>query len=91
MAFKLKQIVPWGRSYEEYVKMFSLDSPQLKLKILSVADGPASFNCELTSKGGNITSIDPLYQFTARQIHCRINAAYAAVIEETRRNKDKFA
>ncbi|MBD2155211.1 SAM-dependent methyltransferase [Leptolyngbya sp. FACHB-16] len=43
----------------------------LQKTILSVADGPASFNAEGTSLGCKIQSIDPLYIFTAEQIRKR--------------------
>jgi hypothetical protein len=90
MKFELNKIITWGRSYDEYVNMFSLNDNQLKLKILSVADGPASFNYKLTSKGGNVTSVDPLYQFTSQQIQTRIAEVYDPVLEETRKNKNKL-
>lgn len=90
MKFKLNKIVPWGRSYDEYVKMFSLDNNTLKLRILSVADGPASFNYKVTSKNGNIVSIDPLYQFTSYEIKSRIDEVYETVLKKTQKNKDKF-
>ncbi|MAD80187.1 MAG: SAM-dependent methyltransferase, partial [Planctomycetaceae bacterium] len=32
------------------------------------ADGPASFNAELTARGGSIVSCDPIYEFTADEI-----------------------
>jgi hypothetical protein len=70
--------------------MFSLTSKQLKLNILSVADGPASFNCELTSKDGSVTSIDPLYKYTKQQLKSRIDEVFETVLEEARRNKNKF-
>jgi len=29
MAFTLDKIIPWGRTYDEYVKMFDLDEVEL--------------------------------------------------------------
>jgi hypothetical protein len=37
MPFKLEQVVPWGRSFEEYASMFSLNTNDLKKKFLDVA------------------------------------------------------
>ena len=37
MGFKLDNVVPWGRSFDEYVKMFNLTDDELKLHILCCA------------------------------------------------------
>ena len=41
--FTLEQVVPWGRSFDEYCNMFALSSDDLALRILGCGDGPASF------------------------------------------------
>ncbi|GBF82948.1 hypothetical protein [Aphanothece sacrum] len=64
MAMQLKNVIPFGRSFDEYVKMFHLSALDLSKKILGVADGPASFNSEATKQGFSVTSIDPIYEFT---------------------------
>ena len=69
--------------------MFSLSPDDLKRKILGCGDGPASFNAELIERGGNITSVDPIYHFSADQIRQRINETYD-VIGQNRKNQDKF-
>ena len=51
MSFTLSDIVPWGRSYDEYLRMFGLGDAELRLRILGCADGPASFNAEGTRRG----------------------------------------
>lgn len=48
MPFVLDQVVPWGRSFDEYVRMFALTDADLNRSILGCADGPAAFNAELT-------------------------------------------
>jgi len=90
MAFLYKNIVPWGRSYDEYRCMFSMTDHDLNLKILGCGDGPASFNCEMYKKGRIAVSIDPIYQFSAKQIEQRINETYKEVIGQTSQNTDKF-
>jgi len=70
--------------------MFSLSAADLDGTILGVGDGPASFNCELTRRGGRIVSIDPLYQFTAAEIQGRIAQTYDRILEQTRSNLDEF-
>jgi hypothetical protein len=48
--------------------MFSLNPADFERKIMGCGDGSASFNAELTKRGGNITSVDPVYYFSADQI-----------------------
>jgi len=40
MGFTLAKVVPWGRSYDEYIRMFSLTEADLGLRILGCGDGP---------------------------------------------------
>jgi hypothetical protein len=47
MAMQLNQVVPFGRSLDEYRAMFSLSDDDLGKEIVCVADGPASFNAEM--------------------------------------------
>jgi hypothetical protein len=90
MGFKLEKIVPWGRSYDEYVSMFSLTEADLGLRILGCGDGPAAFNSTLTKRGGNIISVDPIYAFDTEQIRTRISETYETVMTQTRKNKNDF-
>ncbi len=82
MAMQLDQVVPFGRSLDEYVKMFSLSDRDLQASILSVADGPASFNAEGTAKGYCIQSVDPLYEFSAADIRARFYAVRDNIIDQ---------
>ena len=82
MAVQLDQVVPFGRSFDEYVKMFALSEADLQSSILSVADGPASFNAEGTQAGYRIQSIDPLYVFSADEIRGRFEAVLDDVIQQ---------
>ena len=88
--FTLDQVVPWGRSFEEYQRMFALTDADLGLKIVGCGDGPASFNAEGTRRGVRVTSCDPIYRWNATQIHTRITVTYDEIIEQTRRNADDF-
>jgi hypothetical protein len=90
MAFHYQSVVPWGRSFEEYERMFGLTADDLNQSILGCADGPASFNAHLSQSGRRVVSCDPLYQFTTEQIQARIEATYADVISQTRQNQAKF-
>jgi hypothetical protein len=90
MTFRYETAVPWGRNLEEYRRMFSLTDADFARRILGCADGPASFNAEMSKRGRRVVSCDPLYQFTADQIRARIDATYLTVIEQTRANQDRF-
>jgi hypothetical protein len=88
--FTLRDVVPWGRSLDEYRRMFALSDDDLSKRILGAADGPASFNAELTERGGRVVSFDPLYGFTTAEINRRFEEVYEIVIDQTRRNADEF-
>jgi SAM-dependent methyltransferase len=90
MAFTLDKVVPWGRSYQEYVDMFSLTGGDLQHRILGCGDGPASFNAEHTNRGGAVVSFDPIYQFEADQIRARIGETYQTVITQLRQNSNNY-
>jgi hypothetical protein len=88
--FILDDVVPWGRSFEEYRRMFALSDADLRLKILGCADGPASFNAESTRRGTSVISIDPLYRLDITSIRDRIAATYDQVLEQAQRNCQQF-
>ena len=90
MAFKYHTVVPWGRSFSEYQRMFRLSENNLEVGILGCGDGPASFNAYMHQRGHHVISCDPLYQLTAQQIKERIDATYETVIGQTRQNQDRF-
>ncbi|MGA7936854.1 MAG: SAM-dependent methyltransferase [Kovacikia sp.] len=90
MVMQLEQVVPFGRSLDEYVKMFNLTTSDLQKSILSVGDGPASFNAEGTRLGYRIKSIDPLYIFNSKQIRNRFYTVVDHVIEQVERTPDDW-
>ena len=90
MEINYKDIVPWGRSFDEYIKMFSLTPDDLNLKILDCGGAPSGFNAKMTRRGKKVISIDPIYNLSADDIEIRINETYDDVIDQTRMNADKF-
>ena len=88
--FTLEQVVPWGRSFDEYSRMFSLNRADLAGRILGCGDGPASFNAQATRRGATVISCDPIYQWDTTQIRSRIAATYDTVLDQARRNADEF-
>lgn len=87
---ELSEVVPWGRSFSEYKEMFSLSSDDLRKKILGCGDGPACFNAELSADGGNVTSVDPIYQFSAFHIQSRIEEVYPRIMDQVSRNNEDY-
>ena len=90
MAFELKNTVPWGRSLEEYTKIFNLTKSDMDKRIISFGDGPASFNCEMNKRGQSVISIDPIYQFSKEDLRKRIDETKDTVIKQMRENQDNF-
>ena len=90
MSFTLENVVPWGRSFDEYVAMFALSDADLRGRILGCGDGPASFNASLARRGGRVVSVDPLYLFSAEDVRNRIRQTYDNVMEQTWKNSHEF-
>jgi hypothetical protein len=90
MAFHLDGVVPWGRTFDEYRRMFALTDDHLRGKILGCADGPASFNAEAHGRGYHVVSCDPLYRWDRQQIRQRIDATCDQVLEQARQNVHEF-
>ncbi|PSB47083.1 SAM-dependent methyltransferase [Chamaesiphon polymorphus] len=87
---KLEEVVPWGRTLEEYKLMFLLSAADLNSNILGCGDGPASFNAQMTELGHSVVSIDPIYQFSAEEIDRRVRATYETVISQVKQNQDRY-
>jgi hypothetical protein len=89
---QLHDIVPWGRSLDEYRAMFALSEGDLQRRLLGCGDGPASFNAELTALGKprRLVSVDPLYLFTGPEIASRIEQTYETIISQVKRNPHRY-
>jgi hypothetical protein len=90
MAFKLDNVIPWGRNFNEYKKMFLLDDNDTTKKIAGFGDGPASFNYEATKLGYSITSFDPIYQFSKNDLKNRIDEVRITVMQQMKENKNNY-
>ena len=82
MAFTLNSVVPWGRNLDEYKAMFLLSENDLEKKITGFGDGPASFNYEAHCLGCDITSYNPIYQFSKMELEQRIDEVREIVMEQ---------
>jgi hypothetical protein len=87
---KLSEVIPWGRSLDEYRRMFELTEDDFAGSILGCGDGPAGFNAEATALGYRVISCDPIYSLSAREIETRIGACYDGVIAQVKQNPDAF-
>ena len=87
---KLENVVPWGRSLDEYRAMFDLRDEDLSRRILGVGDGPASFNAQWSALGGHAVSVDPIYAFSRDEIQQRVGETYRLVVEQTRASAHRF-
>ena len=87
---KFSEVIPWGRSFDEYRLMFGLSESDLAGRILGCGDGPASFNSEATTKGLSVTSCDPIYTFSTEEIRRRVEDCYEDVISQVRLNPEGF-
>lgn len=98
MGLKLDQVVPWGRSLPEYLRMFALTPDDLRRSILDCGAGPASFNAELQQQRpgvgqeilGTVISCDPIYQFSAAQIEQRVRETHPVIVEGVRANREAY-
>lgn len=90
MAFKLDNVVPWGRNISEYRKMFMLSDDDMNRKIAGFGDGPASFNCQANKQGFSVTSFDPIYQFTREQLEKRIEEVRTIVMNQMEENMENY-
>jgi hypothetical protein len=90
MGFTLDKVVPWGRSYDEYLAMFALTGTDLNRSILGCGDGPAGFNAGFTQRGGRVVSVDPIYVFDVPQIYKRILETRETVMSQIRKNQNEY-
>lgn len=84
MAMKLKNVVPLGRSFDEYRLMFNLSKSDLDKRIIGVGDGPASFNAEMKEMGKIVVSVDPIYFFSAKDIAHKFDKVFDNIIEQVK-------
>lgn len=84
MAMKLKNVVPLGRSFDEYRLMFNLSKIDLNKSIIGVGDGPASFNAEMKEMGRTVVSVDPIYFFSAKDISHKFDKVFDNIIQQVK-------
>ena len=90
MGVQVAHVLPWGRSMAEYVGMFDLGAQDLGKQILGCADGPASFNAEMSAHGYWVVSCDPIYVFTGHEIRQRVAATFDTIMGQMPATRDNF-
>ena len=88
---KLDEVIPWGRSFEEYRLIFALTESDLAGLILGCGDGPASFNAEATALGHRVISCDPVYDLNGAAIERRVEACIDPIIRQVKQEADGFS
>src|SRR5262245_40926763 len=89
-AMRLDQIIPWGRSFDEYRRMFALSQADLAGRVLGCGDGPASFNAEATALGYSVVSCDPIYAFAHGEIERRVQESYETVVRQVSEEAEHY-
>ncbi len=87
---KLDEVVPWGRSLDEYIGMFDLRQADLAGRILDCGGGPASFAAEATADGHRVTACDPIYRFTGPEIRRRVDEIAPVLIADMVEDADGY-
>jgi hypothetical protein len=90
MSCTINNVYPWGRTFDEYRRMFALTDADLESRILGCADGPAAFNATMHQMGRRVVSVDPLYQFSAEEIRARVEATHPLMVARTTADHDRF-
>jgi hypothetical protein len=89
-AITINHAYPWGRSFDEYCRMFALSEQDLHSRIIGCADGPAALNAEMHRRGMSVVSCDPLYRFSADEIRVRVVATADELVAAARAAADRF-
>ena len=92
---EISQVLPWGRSFDEYRAMFDLDGRAFPRagaapRVLDVGGGPASFTAEAVARGWQALACDPLYALDGAAIENRVEAARDQIMALVRAERQRF-
>lgn len=87
---ELDGAVPWGRSFDEYCRMFDLNPDDLPDSILDCGAGPSSFCARARDRSSTVVAVDPIYQFSRNEIETRIHRVTPEILGMMRENSDQF-
>lgn len=90
MAEKPGDVLPWGRSFGEYCRMFDLAPGDLPDSILDCGGGPSSFCAEATRRSVDVVAVDPIYNHDRETLEERIHQATPTILERIEENRDRY-
>lgn len=90
MAVQFDQIVPWGRTCDEYELMFDLSASDLADGVLDCGGGPSSFTAEMSARGYRAVSVDPIYAFLGSEIRTRFEVVAESILSQLRAAPDDW-
>ena len=89
--FKNPPVAFFGRSFSEYLDIFSLDPTLLRnTRILDVAAGPSSFSADANRLGISSVAIDPLYGLGLEALKHYVETDYNRVFAEIRKKQSLY-
>lgn len=88
--FPLDEVVPWGRSFREYCRMFDLSPDRLPRSILDCAGGPSNFTARAHRRIDRIVSVDPIYGFSTAQLRERFQEVGQKILDYLNRHPERF-
>jgi hypothetical protein len=74
------EIVPYGRSFDEYCLMFCLGEREAGQRVVGIGDGPSNFNAEASRRGWQVVSVDPIYRFACDRLADRCEAVVETMV-----------
>jgi hypothetical protein len=89
-AIMLNEVIPLGRSGNEYLQMFNLYGMHENRSFIDCAAGPSSFNAFMTARGSQVVSVDPLFARSRKSIEASIDISFANLIRQVIQNQDMF-
>lgn len=91
MDVELERIVFIGRTFREYMRMFSLTEEELKGKrVLDCPSGACSFTSEGSAKGFDVTACDIAYYYEADELKLKGLQDVEHAMEYVDSNKERF-
>jgi SAM-dependent methyltransferase len=90
MVVAYHDLMLWGYSLQDYREMFALKDQDLQGVILDCYSGPASFNAELTTQGGRVVSVDPLFALLPGDMKKDVEKTFAAMFSNMKVHQERF-
>lgn len=89
----IDEVIPWGKTYNEYCQFFDLEEKNLKQPIACFGDGASGFHAELNLLGKQVVSFDPIYQFCVDELEKRFSEVlvqFGRQIDQRRKGEESM-